>query len=468
MKIFSLVFFCLLTLTMKAQNVSQKLTFFLYNYDGEKYDSIYNDLNDEGKQKISLSSFSAFLQNVKNGFGKSKTSEKESESASSGKYKIVCEKSVFVLSIFIDGNNKISGLQIVPYTEVKNVVRNIQSSNTMQSKTDSIADIAAHKYFDESNAVGLIIGISINGKRTYYGYGQLKLDAETIPDSLSIFEIGSLTKTFTSSLLAQAVMEKKINLDDPVKKYLPSQLELNKDGKDITFRELANHTSGLPRMMDNFETVPGYNSSDPYKNYTSADMLSYLSNNVVVTTPGTVYEYSNLGAGLLGLALENIYKKSYPQLLDEFFFLPLKMSESFINVPENLNAVFADGHNEKGIKVPHWNFDCMAPAGSIKSSAHDILNFLEAQLNDKNETFSLTHHPTFKISEQLSIGLGWHILNDVTGQNKIIWHNGETGGFSSFAGFNEDKKTAIIVMANNNISTAVDDLAVNILKQLLQ
>ena len=341
----------------------------------------------------------------------------------------------------------------------------IRSDNPVVSRTDSLVDRAARHFLSDSGAVSIVIGISDHGHRKYYGYGKGQA-AAALPDSDALFEIGSITKTFTSLLLADAVTEQRTTLDEPVRTYLPSDLLLGRDGTEMTLMELSNHTSGLPRLMNNYMGVPGFNAQNPYKTYRKEDLLDYLGKNRPVTLPGSGYVYSNIAPAVLGLALEAIYKKPYARLVAEKIFVPLKMDMTFLVVPPEMLPHLVDGHTATGALTPHWDFDVMAPIGGIKSTAHDMLNYLEAQLTDKNKAFALSHQPTFKVNASLSIGLGWHIYYPPGNTDGIDWHNGGTGGFTSFAGFDENRQTAIVVMANSGILAGADPVGGGILQQL--
>jgi CubicO group peptidase (beta-lactamase class C family) len=343
------------------------------------------------------------------------------------------------------------------------------SDNPLISRTDSIVDQAAGNYFKDSGAVSLVIGVMDKGHRKYYGYSRSR-SAGVLPDSNTIFEIGSITKTFTSWLFADAVIAQKITIGDPAKKWLPPGLLLGKDGKDITLLQLSNHSSGLPRLMNNFMAPPGFDFRNPYKSYTKKYLLEYLSKNAPTATPGSRYEYSNIAPAVLALALETIYDTPYAQLVADKIFIPLKMSRTFLVVPQDLLPQFAAGHTPTGAPAAHWDWDCMAPIGAIRSTAHDMLNYLGAHLASKNKAFDLCHQPTFKVDQNLSVGLAWHILylpDDARADaRKIIWHNGGTGGFGSFAGFDKDRNTAVIVMANNGKIGSTDPVGGSIIKQL--
>lgn len=340
----------------------------------------------------------------------------------------------------------------------------IDSNNPLRTRNDSLVDRAARQYFNDSSSLGLVIGVSDHGERNYYSYRKHR-GPGSLPDSNTLFEIGSITKTFISWLFADAVINHKMALDDPAKKWLPEGLMLGRDGKEITLVQLANHSSGLPGIMNNLAAPSGFNFQNPYKNYTKKYLLECLSRNGPTGAPGSHYNYSNIGPALLAMAVDSACQAPYAQLLTEKILIPLQMNRTFLVVPQQLLTQFADGHYANGLPAPHWDWDCMAPIGAIRSDAHDMLNYLEAQLNGKNKAYDLCRQPTLKVNENLSVGLAWHIL-DQPGTGSIFWHNGATGGFSSFAGYKMDKHSAIIALADDGKVGGTDGLGITILNQL--
>ena len=282
----------------------------------------------------------------------------------------------------------------------------------------------------------------------------------TKPDGRTLFEIGSATKVFTALLLADAVTHQRVALDDPVSKLLPPAVKLpTRDGRAITLLDLATHTSGLPRMPGNFAPR---DPTRPYVDYDAAHLYAYLASATLATTPGTQYEYSNLGAALLGHALSLLEKKPYATLVEERITRPLAMKDTRVALLPADRARVAVGHDAEGQVVPGWDFDVFAPAGALHSTADDLLLFLAAQLGhipsqaaSLAPAITLTHTPRHPLVNDVDkgdhIALGWHI----TDGGRSVWHNGQTGGFHSYLAFDPVKHVAIVVLAAQ-ASGAVD------------
>jgi CubicO group peptidase (beta-lactamase class C family) len=356
-----------------------------------------------------------------------------------------------------------SGIQFIP----KKIVLEELYKPTLH---ETIAAIASN-YLNDKNNKSLIIGISNNGKKTYYTYSNdLESKTQQKIDSSSIFEIGSITKTFTGALLAATFLKNKINLTDKVTLFLPNTLQLSKNGKEITILQLSNHTSGLAKLTNDFFSYAKYDITNPYKNIDKAYLYNVLTKNELQSIPGEKHEYSNMGVALLGCILEDINQKKYESLLQDIIFSPLKMNSSFIELPTTLTQKLVDGHDKNGKKVLHWDFKAMAPSGAIKSSANDMLIYLDAQMDCKdkklNTLFSITHEPSITIENNKKVGLNWFI-EKTKSSKEIIFHSGNTGGFSSYAAFNKEKKISVVVLLNNNVFDEVDDIGNSILNYML-
>lgn len=287
----------------------------------------------------------------------------------------------------------------------------------------------------------LSIALIKNGKPVFYGI-QIKNDSiQSIDNHLKIFEIGSITKVFTATLLAQLVIENKVKLDDPINGYLDVLL---KDNIQITFRQLANHTSGLPRLPANMIITDTLN---PYKDYHEANLSQYLSDKMkLLSNPGEKYEYSNLGAGLLGYLAGKIEKNSYDNLLQEKILKKYGMSST--TTSQQLVADrLVKGLDMKGVETPNWDFSVLTGCGSLLSCADDLSRFALAQLNDTNKEIALTHTKTFDINKKMDIALGWHIIKADSGA-EWIFHNGGTGGYTSSMTMDMKKKTGVIILSN--------------------
>ena len=329
--------------------------------------------------------------------------------------------------------------------------------------TDKKVDSVARIYIQKANTVGLSIGIFKDGNISTYNYGETAIGNGKLPTANTIFEIGSITKTFTSTILAYYVNEGKVKLNDPITKYLPDSVAKNPELQAITLQTLSNHTSGLPSLPDNI-SGPTTDALNPYKDYTQKQLYAYLKTCHLKTKPGEVYSYSNMAVGLLGNILTHIGGKTYEQLVAEIITGPLAMTSTEQHLTPLLSQRFASVYNEDGKLTPAWDFDVLAPCGALRSTVNNLLVYAKANMvksdTKLSKAFELTHQVTF--NKDVKIGLGWHIItvNNVD----YIFHNGGTYGSSSFLAFNAEKNIAIVVLSNCGEST--DNIGVGILKKL--
>lgn len=321
-------------------------------------------------------------------------------------------------------------------------------------------DLAAaldHGALAPSTHAGVTIGILQHGVRHVYSYGTAKPD--------SVFEIGSITKTFTALILAQMVQQNKVRLDEPVRDLLPSNTVAKPDGPEITLLDLSDQHSGLPRMPDNFAPA---DPSNPYADYTPTRLYAYIAKHGVALPPNAPFLYSNLGVGLLGQALSNRAGVPYPELLHQQVTGPLHMTDTVIALTPALHARFIQGYNAKLQPAHAWDLDALAGAGGIRSTADDMLTYLDAQLHPDHLPASTLAAPNGKtlpaaieqthiihaeVADNMHIALNW-LRRDDTG---TFWHNGGTGGYSSYAAFNPQQDFAIVVL--NNVTPGEDSLA---------
>jgi len=306
-----------------------------------------------------------------------------------------------------------------------------------------LADALKEGALAPSTGGGVAIGVLQHGARRILTYGPVQED--------SIFEIGSVTKTFTALILAQMVVQYKVKLDDPVRELLPPGTAAKPDGAEITLLDLATQHSGLPRMPDNFRYA---NLQDPYVDYRPADLYQYIAKHGLAKPPDPPFAYSNLGLGLLGQALANRAVTTYPDLLKSLIAEPLKLGDTVVKLSAGQEKRFAIGHNAQHQPAHAWNFDALAGAGAVRSTAGDMLAYLEAQLHPDRTAgtlpaaLAMCHHLRADVSPNMKIGLAW-LFETATGN---FWHNGATGAYSSYALFNPKEDFAVIVLFNTTIS----------------
>lgn len=304
---------------------------------------------------------------------------------------------------------------------------------------------------DSGELASVVVGISEGADTAIFGFSK---SGSKPPDAQTVYEIGSVTKTFTGLLLAQAVSAKKARLEQPVAELLPGYVIPAWRGKPITLLDLATQTSGLPRLPDNMRPA---HVDNPYVDYTAADLQTFLAAYQLTREPGTAYAYSNLGFGLLGQALAVQANKPYSDLIRERIAAPLGMTSTAVALSPAMRVRLAPGHDAQGHIVPNWDMDAMAGAGAVRSNAHDMLLYLQAMMRaEPGSAYVLARAPQRPADKNGGrIGLAWHAM--VVRNTPVIWHNGMTGGYASFAGFTADGKRGVIVLTNSAVS--VDNVA---------
>jgi len=379
-------------------------------------------------------------------------------------YKLTFDSGILQFLMTLDQNNKLELFLFKPYQEeAADKLKPVHTSNLMRVLTDKKVDTAARDYIQKGNTVGLSIGILRNGVTHIYNYGETTAGNGIMPDENSLYEIGSITKTFTAALLAYYAGEGKIKLTDPITQYLPDSVASNKELQGITFQMLSNHTSGLPRLPDNFQNHSS-DPYDPYKDYDKQNLFSYLKNCKLNSRPGNTYAYSNLAVGILGTILEQVSGKSFEQMVEEIICTPLGMHSTAQYLNTELKQRFVTIYNEDGKATSAWSFNALAACGALRSTLNDMLIYAKANMvkadTKLSKAFELTHHITF--NKDARLGLGWHII--VVNGVEYYFHNGGTYGCSSFLAFNQEKNIAIVVLSNSAAST--DSLGTEILKKL--
>lgn len=461
-KILSLVITVLFTSLGFSQSAKNITAFekFTTNYNSAEFSAIYNDFSAEMQKALPLANTLQFFTGLQSQAGKINSSElSKAESESAASYKTTFEKGVFLILISVNAEGKINGFRVTPFVE------SIPSKvvNQLQNYPNEIADVIYANAKDFPNNTQLSIAVIKNGKVNYYGVQVLNDKLISIENQDKVFEIGSLTKVFTSTILADLVIEDKLKLSNKINPYYLFKF---KNKTELTFESLANHTSGLPRLPSNLDNADEIN---PYKNYGAKELDFYLMNQLQLTSESdNVYEYSNLGAGLLGYTLGISQKTTLDKLFENRIFKKYNMRNSFTS-NENIGNQLVKGLNENGAEIPNWDFDVLLGAGGILSSTTDLVQFAQAQFDPKNKELALTRKQTATINENMQIGLGWHLLKSKKG-NDLIWHNGGTGGYSSSMIIDEKNKNAVIILSNvsgfSSKNENVDEMGFQLLEKI--
>jgi serine-type D-Ala-D-Ala carboxypeptidase/endopeptidase len=324
----------------------------------------------------------------------------------------------------------------------------------------------AQRFIDGQWVASMAIGLLVGDRAEVYGYGRVHDGKDGPPDGDTLYEIGSASKVFTSLLLADMTVRGQVALDEPVARLLPAAVTAPEGGVgSLTLAQLATHTSGLPRMPENFHPR---DAANPYADYSAADLDAFVARYQLARPPGT-YEYSNLGAGLLGHLLAGRAGMPYEALLAQRIARPLRMASTVVSVPASLRARFADGHTGDGEATGPWDLDALVGAGGIRSTVNDMLRFVRANLDperapaDLRGALRMTHQPRADRPGG-RVALGWHVGLDGAHPG-ILWHNGETGGFHSFVAFDPERKLGVVVLAGS-AQMAIDKLGAALLAML--
>jgi CubicO group peptidase (beta-lactamase class C family) len=307
---------------------------------------------------------------------------------------------------------------------------------------------------------GIVVGLVDAGGRRVIGRGHLTRGDTRTPDGNTLFELGSITKVFTSLLLAIAVERGEVSLDDPLVHHMPPGTRApSVDGRQITLRDLATHTSGLPPGP----TIPTLKDpNDPYAGYTVEMLDAYLAGAKLRHKPGTEFSYSNLGAALLARALVVRTNKPFAELVRERITVPLQMSNTWIDVPADRQKNLAPGHTETLGPPPYRTHLPTIGNGGVTSCANDMLIFLSASMGlvgtplaSAFRTIEMEH---FQLREPgTAMGLGWRLAK--LGDRTLVWHSGGTGGFRTIAVYEQPARRGAVVLSNVFTEGGVDDIA---------
>jgi CubicO group peptidase (beta-lactamase class C family) len=338
----------------------------------------------------------------------------------------------------------------------------------------SAIDEIVKPFLKDKPYLGLVVGITRPAGHQILGYGQVTLNGkQQVPAGDTIFEIGSITKVFTGTLLADQVLAGTVRLDDPVQKHLPEELTIpRRDDRDITLLHLATHTSSLPVQppLIGLFAATTKDPANPYAEYDQARLKQTLADIKLSRPIGSQFEYSNVGAGLLGHALARAAKvKSYEDLLVQRLTKPLDLTDTRIQLSPEQSKRLAPGHTRHGKQTSEWTFACLEACGGLRATVHDLLVFVDAALGRRKtaltEAFRMAQEPWRETSRKGEfVGLYWMREKIPKVNRTLIWHNGGTGGYWSYLAFVPETGTGVVILSNS--PHFVDPLGVAILKHL--
>jgi D-alanyl-D-alanine-carboxypeptidase/D-alanyl-D-alanine-endopeptidase len=330
-----------------------------------------------------------------------------------------------------------------------------------------IAQILADRIDRDRANIGIAVALVENGDARFVSHGQFGRDDPRPVDEHTPFEAGSISKVFTSLLLAQAINDGLIDLDAPLVDYLPEGTVLPLwEERPITAFDLATHSSGLPSIpADLAELGP----ENPYSGYGADQLMAWLAEYRLTRPIGEEFEYSNAGVALLGQAIEHVRDTPYAEVVESEILTPLGMEDTYFALTGTERPDMSTGHDAAGMPVGYWDWDAMAPAGGLVSTSADLAKLIaaasgqvETPLAPAFETMLARTRPA---GGQDAIGLGWFITP--TGSGEIVWHNGITAGFRSFAGFERSSGNGVVVLSNMVTAEGIEDIGMHLLDPAL-
>lgn len=301
-------------------------------------------------------------------------------------------------------------------------------------------------FMQKKKIEGVAVALYYNGKSYLINFGLAHPPPNSKPVTAdTVFEIASITKVFTSTALAVNILAGKMQLKDPITKYLPQIRRKNIPLERVTLQHLATHNSSIPRVPE------GKRVNTP------PELMRYFENWTPKWPVGSRYLYSNIGFGLLGYALEETDHRPFMQILEMTILNPLGMRSTVMRIPPNFHSALAQGFSEAGKAVPDDNINAWPAGGALRSTSRDMLAFLEANLGVRGppallQAMQLAQQGLYKVNDKLTLGMGWQRFNF---QGVLmIDKNGGLDGFSSYIGM--AGKNGVVLLANKGRTQITD------------
>ncbi|KOY87447.1 serine hydrolase [bacterium 336/3] len=340
------------------------------------------------------------------------------------------------------------------------LISNFSFGQDISKKIDSILK----ENYQKNPDIGISVGFIKNNEEYYITYGKLNKESQIDINRNSLFEIASITKILTSNLIAQAVIEDKLKLNDYIDNYLPKEYVLQKNLKNkIKISDLASHQSGLPDL--DFGKLIALNPQQPVSNVTKKTLIDIINNCSELTDYGK-YRYSTIGYTLLGQILEKVYGKSYEEIIRKKIIKPLRMKNTFTTDYNIKNTT--KGYNPDGGVQEFFKWNITASAGLIKSNASDMITFLKAVLNKETKIgkAAIITEKIYYKDEKREMGLGTNIITD--DNNTLYQKSGDSMGQSSILCYNRAKNWGIIILITQRNSKIRNNLLNEIYDTILK
>jgi CubicO group peptidase (beta-lactamase class C family) len=305
---------------------------------------------------------------------------------------------------------------------------------------------------------GMVVGLIDAGGSHVLAYGNLS-DGGAPVDADTVYEIGSITKVFTATILSDMALRGEVGLADPVARYVPADAAPPAfGGRQITLADLSSQVSGIPGIPTNLAPK---DEGNPFADYTVPQLYAFVHGYTPTRAAGERYEYSNAGIGLLGHVLALRAGADYETLVRQRITGKLGMDSTAIALTPAMRRHLATGYGMPGMAAPNWDMPVLAGMGALRSSTADMLKFVGANMGlPKSPLYGAmqaTHQPRHAVEgkPELSVGLGWHVLEQHGAH--IVWHNGGTAGYRTYIGFDTSTGRGVVLMSNSHMGS--DDIA---------
>lgn len=336
-----------------------------------------------------------------------------------------------------------------------------------------VIDSVSQTYTGLPNTHAITIGVIDGGNTQAFSFGAIDPSDNRLADAQTVFEIGPVSQTITATLLAAYADSGYVDLDVSILQYLPDTLQNNPHLMDITLRNLSNHTSGLPLLPDNFASVDSLNPPDqpfyidPVEAYTADDLYDFLLHfQGGDFTPGTDYQYSELGYGVIGTILSRVSGRTFEEMLIERFTSPLGL-ENTGSIPY-ADQDYAISHGISGADMLPGTYDALAGAMGIKSSLRDMLVYARAHFvlpeSPIEMALARTRQFTYYIPPETDLGMAWHM--HLTEENLVYSYYSDARGSSTYIAIAPDERKAVVVLSNS--AESVEECGRQILIALLR
>ncbi len=335
--------------------------------------------------------------------------------------------------------------------------------NTLDDKNlEATLDSEVKKLTRNDLSHGLVIGVYKDGKSLIKGYGTVNKEGATAPDALTVFQIASVSKLFTASLLQILCDQGVLTMDATLGELIGGPIALSPAAQQVTLKQLATHTSGftsIPKPLERAAIKLAGKENllrNPYSHLGPKYIFDYLETTEDKREPGR-FEYSNFGMGLLGHVLEIVTKKNLESLASERLLAPLDMRNTAIVLTPEMKMHLTQGYTANGEPSPMWTFSALAGAGAFNSNAEDMMKFIRANIEEgshMSRPLKKMHEPKFGGDT----GVGWiqpTFLDRFFGNKTMVWHNGMVGGYASYVSIDTKAKTGIVILSNKAVDVTM-------------